>query len=208
MNLNWKEEEFWNAVSHGVGIILGIVGLYFLLKYNNGNSEFSTLSILFYGFSIILLYAASTIYHAVVHVSWKTLFRKIDHISIYFLIAGTYTPVALITLEQGNGWLIFWIVWGVAAIGTILKIYLTGRFEVLSLLLYLIMGWLIIFDWDNLLFHTFQKGINLLILGGIFYTVGIIFYAIKKIPFNHFIWHLFVLGGSISHFMFIFLDVI
>lgn len=208
MNTNWKEEEFWNAISHALGVLLGITGIYLLITNDSQKSEYSTLSILFYGFSIVLLYTASTVYHAVSHISWKNIFRKIDHISIYFLIAGTYTPVALISLEQQNGWLIFWIVWGIAAFGTILKIFFTGRFEILSLLLYLVMGWLIVFDWDNLVASSSEIGINLLMLGGAFYTVGILFYAIKRIPFNHLIWHFFVLGGSICHFLFIFLDVI
>ena len=208
LNLNWKEEEFWNALSHGIGALMGFFGLIYLLILDAHKSAYSTLSIVFYGVSIILLYTASTIYHILTSVSWKHIFRKIDHISIYFLIAGTYTPVALISLASGNGWIIFWTVWGIAAVGTILKLFFTGRFEILSLLLYLAMGWLIVFDWDNLVIVSSKQGINLLMLGGDFYTVGILFYAIRKIPFNHFIWHLFVLAGSICHFLFIFIDVI
>ncbi|MCW8980430.1 MAG: hemolysin III family protein, partial [Altibacter sp.] len=150
----------------------------------------------------------STIYHAVTHESWKETCRKIDHISIYFLIAGTYTPVALISLEASSGWYLFWTVWGIAALGTVLKIFFTGRYEIISLLLYLIMGWLIVVDLENLLEQQSTLGIALLMLGGAFYTIGILFYAIRKIPFNHVIWHFFVLGGSIAHFFFIFLDVI
>lgn len=208
MNPNWKYEEQYNAISHALGIVLGIVGLILLIIFDSQQSEYSTMSILFYGISIILLYTASTIYHAVTHERWKFIFRKIDHISIYFLIAGTYTPVALITLNEDAGWTIFWTVWGIAAAGTLLKIFFTGRFEILSLVLYLVMGWLIVFDIQDLLTHTTDLGANLLMLGGAFYTIGIIFYAIPKIPYNHFIWHLFVLAGSISHFLFIFLDVI
>ena len=208
LNLNWKEEEFWNALSHGIGALMGFFGLIYLLILDAHKSAYSTLSIVFYGVSIILLYTASTIYHILTSVSWKHIFRKIDHISIYFLIAGTYTPVALISLASGNGWIIFWTVWSIAAAGTILKLFFTGRFEILSLLLYLAMGWLIVFDWDNLVIVSSKQGIDLLMLGGGFYTVGILFYAIRKIPFNHFIWHLFVLAGSICHFLFIFIDVI
>ncbi|RXG11570.1 channel protein (hemolysin III family) [Leeuwenhoekiella aestuarii] len=208
LNLNWKEEEFWNALSHGIGALMGVFGLIYLLILDAHKSAYSTLSIVFYGVSIILLYTASTIYHILTSVSWKHIFRKIDHISIYFLIAGTYTPVALISLASGNGWIIFWTVWGIAAVGTILKLFFTGRFEILSLVLYLAMGWLIVFDWDNLVTVSSEQGINLLMLGGGFYTVGILFYAIRKIPFNHFIWHLFVLAGSICHFLFILVDVI
>jgi len=201
-------EERWNAISHGVGIVLGIFGLILLLFFNTEKTSFSTMSIIMYGLSVIVLYTSSTIYHAVQNIKWKGLWRKADHISIYILIAGTYTPVSLITLEKGNGWLIFWIVWGVAGIGTMLKIFFTGKFEALSLLLYLVMGWLIVFDLQDLLLNISTIGLTFLTLGGAFYTLGVLFYTIKKIPYNHVIWHFFVLGGSIFHYLFIFLDVI
>jgi len=203
-----KIEELWNAASHGLGILLGVVGLVLLLVYDSEKTAYSTFSIIVYSLSIIVLFAASTIYHAVTHESWKETCRKIDHISIYFLIAGTYTPVALISLEASSGWYLFWTVWSIAAFGTLLKIFFTGRYEILSLLLYLIMGWLIVVDLNNLLEQQTSLGITLLLLGGAFYTIGILFYAIRKIPYNHVIWHFFVLGGSIAHFFFIFLDVI
>lgn len=203
-----RTEEKWNAISHGAGVVLGIFGLILLLFFNTEKTSFSTLSIIMYGLSVIVLYTSSTIYHAVQNLKLKKLWRKADHISIYILIAGTYTPVSLITLEKGNGWLIFWIVWGIAGIGTLLKIFFTGKFEVLSLLLYLLMGWLIVFDLQDLLSAISTTGLTFLTLGGAFYTLGVLFYAINKIPYNHVIWHFFVLGGSISHFLFIFLDVI
>lgn len=201
-------EEKWNTISHATGIILGVIGLILLLIFNTGKTAFSTMSILFYGVSVIVLYTSSTIYHAVEDIKWKKIWRKFDHISIYLLIAGTYTPISLITLEKGSGWLIFWVVWGISIFGTILKILFTGKFEIISVLLYLIMGWLVILDFQNLIENTTFFGLNLLIIGGAFYTLGIIFYAIKKIPYNHVIWHFFVLGGSISHFFFILTDVI
>lgn len=204
----YKNEELLNAISHGFGVILGIIGLIVLFLFDSGKSPYSTLSILFYGVSVIVLYTASTIYHAVIDEKRKFFWRKLDHISIYLLIAGTYTPLALIALPQQSGWMIFWVVWGIAILGTILKIFFTGRFEALSLILYLVMGWLIVFNIDEVVENTTSLGLNLMMLGGAFYTLGIIFYAIKKIPYNHFIWHLFVLGGSISHFLFIFLDII
>ncbi|MCT8340118.1 hemolysin III family protein [Flavobacteriaceae bacterium TK19130] len=201
-------EEKWNAISHGVGILFGITTLILLLIFDTEKTRYSNFSIIIYSLSIILLFSASTIYHAVSHESWKETCRKIDHISIYFLIAGTYTPVALISLEKSSGWLLFSIVWGITAIGTVLKIFFTGKYEKLSLLLYLLMGWLIVFDLNALLENQTTLGIGLLILGGAFYTIGILFYAIRKIPYNHVIWHFFVLAGCISHFFFIFLDVI
>ena len=138
----------------------------------------------------------------------KHYFRIIDHISIYLLIAGTYTPVLLITLEKSLGWPLFWTVWGIAAFGVILKLFFTGRFEIFSTLLYLVMGWLIVFDFTNLSEAIGSKGVLWFFAGGLFYTVGIIFYAIHRIPYNHVIWHLFVLGGAIGHFFMILFYVI
>ncbi len=206
--LSYKTEEELNAISHGLGIILGVFGLFILLAQNTQKTTYATLSIIIYSLCFIVLFTASTLYHSVSNFNLKQKFRVIDHISIYLLIAGTYTPVALINLEAGNGWLIFYIVWVFALIGTILKIFFTGKFEVISLLLYLAMGWLIVLDFQNLLDNTSTLGTQLLFLGGAFYTLGIIFYAWKRIPYNHFIWHLFVLGGAISHWLFIFYDVV
>ena len=206
--LSYKTEEELNAISHGLGVILGVFGLFFLLDQNTQKTTYATFSIIVYSLCFIVLFTASTLYHSVSNFNLKQKFRVIDHISIYLLIAGTYTPVALINLEAGNGWLIFYIVWAFALIGTILKIFFTGKFEVISLLLYLAMGWLIVLDFQNLLDNTSTLGIQLLFLGGAFYTLGIIFYAWKRMPYNHFIWHLFVLGGAISHWFFIFYDVV
>ncbi|WP_437372094.1 PAQR family membrane homeostasis protein TrhA [Maribacter litoralis] len=202
-----KEERF-NAISHGVGAILAIVGLFILLSANTYKSSYATFAIIIYSISLISMLMMSTVYHAVDDKVWKMRTRILDHINIYYLIAGTYTPVALITLVNGNGWLIFFIVWGIAAIGTILKLFFTGKFEMVSLLLYLAMGWLIVFDFQNLVDNTSELGIQLLMLGGLFYTIGILFYAVRRIPYNHFIWHLFVLGGASSHWFFIYIDVI
>jgi len=204
----YKKEEILNTVSHGIGIIFSIFGFFLLLNKNSDKSDYALLGILIFSFSIVLLYSASTAYHAIAKPSLKKKFRILDHISIYFLIAGTYTPVALITLINGNGWLIFSVVWSIALFGAVLKLFFTGKYEILSLLLYVIMGWLIIFDFQNLIASTSSLGINLLMLGGASYTIGILFYAIQKIPYNHFIWHLFVLGGTISHWLFIYIDVV
>ena len=207
LNLLEKEEKF-NTISHGVGAILAMVGMIVLIKANSHKSVYATFAIIIYNISLISMLTVSTIYHAVENRIWKLRTRILDHINIYYLIAGTYTPVALITLINGNGWLIFGIVWGIAGVGTILKLFFTGKFEIISLLLYLAMGWLIVFDFQNLIDNTSENGINLLMLGGAFYTIGIIFYAVRRIPYNHFIWHLFVLCGAISHWFFIYLDVV
>ncbi|MGB5358334.1 MAG: hemolysin III family protein [Eudoraea sp.] len=208
MELNYHKEEKLNAISHAIGILLGIVGFFLLLKFDTQKTQYSTISLVVYSISIILLFLASTLYHYISTQSVKMKLRVLDHICIYYLIAGTYTPVALITLEEGNGWLIFYAVWCIAIAGTILKLFFTGKFEVLSLILYLFMGWLIVFDFQNVLSNTSKTGLYLLMLGGFFYTTGIFFYAFKRIPYNHLIWHFLVLAGAISHWLYIAFAVI
>ncbi|QYN50642.1 MULTISPECIES: hemolysin III family protein [Apibacter] len=194
------KQEILNTISHGMGIILGIVGLIFLLVKNNNSSLYSTLSIWTFGLSLIILYTSSTIYHFFVNENWKKKARVLDHMSIFLLIAGTYTPICLITLEKSSGWTLFTIVWTIAALGIIMKIFLTGKVDKLSLLLYLIMGWLLVFDIKNIANSMTSQALLFLVLGGVLYTLGTIFYARDKMPYAHFIWHLFVLGGSASHY--------
>ncbi len=208
MNVQTKLEEQLNSLSHAIGALLGIAGLVLLIILSKDKTAWSLFSVIVYGISIIILFTASTMYHAVKGERRKHYFRIIDHISIYLLIAGTYTPVLLITLEQSLGWILFWVVWGIAAFGVILKLFFTGRFEIFSTILYLVMGWLIMFDYTSLSTLMSPEGINLFIAGGLCYTVGILFYAVHRIPYNHVIWHLFVLGGAICHFFMILLYVI
>ncbi len=203
-----KFEEQLNAASHGIGALLGIAGLVLLIVFNNNKTDWSLFSVIVYGISLIVLFTASTLYHSMKGEKRKHYFRIIDHISIYLLIAGTYTPVLLITLEKSLGWPLFWTVLGIAVFGVILKLFFTGRFEIFSTLLYLVMGWLIVFDFTNLSEAIGSKGVLWFFAGGLFYTVGIIFYAIHRIPYNHVIWHLFVLGGAIGHFFMILFYVI
>lgn len=194
------KQEILNTISHGMGIVLGIVGLIFLLVKNNNSSIYSTLSIWTFGLSLIILYTSSTIYHFFVNENWKRKARVLDHMSIFLLIAGTYTPICLITLEKSSGWTLFTIVWTIAALGIIMKIFLTGKVDKLSLLLYLVMGWLLVFDIKNIANSMTSQALLFLVLGGVLYTLGTIFYARDKMPYAHFIWHLFVLGGSASHY--------
>ncbi|WP_299224017.1 hemolysin III family protein [uncultured Psychroserpens sp.] len=201
-------EERLNAWSHGIGAALGIAGLILLIIFLKSERPYALFSVIVYGISIIILFLASTFYHAVNGDKRKHYFRIIDHISIYLLIAGTYTPVLLIVLSDSLGWLLFWVVWSIAAFGVILKLFFTGKFETFSTLLYLVMGWLIVFDFSNLAERMHLNGLYLLFAGGAFYTLGIIFYAIEKIPYNHVIWHLFVLGGAICHFFMVYYYVI
>ena len=192
-------EEKWNAYSHGLGILLAIIGGYLLLQKNVSGVPYLERSLIAYAISVVVLFTASTVYHAVQNPKIKKRLRIFDHISIYYLIAGTYTPVCLTVLIPSKGWLLFYLVWGIALFGTILKIFFTGKFEAFSLVLYGIMGWLIVIDLPYLIEHMSDMGLLYLSLGGAFYTIGILFYAIKKIPYNHLIWHFFVLGGAICH---------
>lgn len=208
MEFPYRKEEQLNALSHGLGALFAIFGFILLLDRNSQKTEFATVAIVVYSASLILLFTASAIYHITSDKNIKEKFRILDHISIYYLIAGTYTPVALITLIEGNGWIILYTIWGIAAVGTVLKLFYTGKYEWLSLLLYLGMGWLIILDYSSLIDEISTVGFVLLALGGAFYTLGIIFYTVRRIPYNHLIWHLFVLGGAISHWFYIYLDVI
>lgn len=201
-------EENLNALTHAIGAVLGVVALVLLIVFERGLTSWSLFSVVIYGISIIVLFLASTLYHSVKKEKQKHYFRIVDHISIYLLIAGSYTPVLLITLEQSLGWPLFYTVWGIAAFGVLLKLFFTGRFETFSTLLYLAMGWLIVFDFTNLKSLLDTNGLIFLFAGGLFYTLGIVFYIIDKIPYNHVIWHLFVLAGAISHFFMIFYSVI
>ncbi len=201
-------EEKLNAITHAIGAVFGIVALILLIVFETKKTAFSLFSVLVYGISIIILFTASTMYHSFTDEKKKHYFRIVDHISIYLLIAGTYTPVLLITLEQSKGWLLFYIVWAIAGFGVILKLFFTGKFETFSTLLYLVMGWLIVFDFSTLSSLMASNGLVLLIAGGLAYTVGIVFYAIEKIPYNHVIWHLFVLAGAILHFFMILFFVV
>ncbi|ASV28959.1 hemolysin III family protein [Maribacter cobaltidurans] len=202
------KEEIYNSVSHLAGTLFSIIGFIVLLNINTHKTKYSTISIVIYSITLISMFLVSSFYHIARNERLKMKLRILDHINIYYLIAGTYTPVALITLVDGNGFIIFCTVWIIATIGTVLKIFYTGKYEIISLLLYLGMGWLIVLDFQNLLDNTTELGTILLFLGGMFYTIGIIFYAIHRIPFNHFIWHLFVLAGAVCHWFFIYLDVV
>ena len=199
-----NKQEFLNALSHALGILFGVIGLGFLLYKNREISDFSTLSIWIYGLSLIGLFTASTLYHAIVHDVRRAKARIFDHIGIFMLIAGTYTPICLISLEKTFGWVLFGVVWGIAGFGLILKLFYTGKQERLSLFLYLAMGWMMVVLFEELLIVLELQTLLWMAAGGFFYTTGTFFYAYEKIPYGHFIWHLFVLCGSISHYFMIY----
>lgn len=201
-------EERLNTITHATGAGLGIIGLLLLIIDNTQKTSWSLFSVVVYGLSIIILFLASALYHHAKDGSLKEKLRILDHISIYLLIAGTYTPVLLILLEQSSGWTLFYIVWSIAAFGVVLKLFFTGRFETFSVLLYLVMGWLIVFDYSTLTMVLPEGGQHLLIAGGLCYTLGIIFYALDRMKYNHVIWHLFVLAGALCHFFMVWLYVV
>ena len=194
------DEEFWNWTTHFAGIILTIIGIPFLIFFNNDSTTLSTLSIIFFSFGLLLVYCSSTLYHFVAESNLKEKLRIFDHVSIYYLITGSYAPVCLITLYDYSGLTIFFTVLTLSIIGTLFKIFNKNRYEKASLLLYLFLGWLIIFDIQTLFNLIDTNAKNLVILGGVFYTVGVFFYLSDSIKNNHAIWHVFVLLGSISHY--------
>lgn len=208
MRVQTPTEERLNTLTHAFGALLGIAGLVLMILKDTHKTSWSLFSIIVYGCAIMVLFTASALYHAVKDQNRKHYYRIVDHISIYLLIAGTYTPVCLIALKDSLGWELFWAVWGIAAFGLVLKLFFTGKFETFSTLLYLVMGWLIVFDYSNLSQMLPQQGLWLLFGGGFFYTVGIVFYVLERIPYNHVIWHLFVLGGAICHYLLISLYII
>lgn len=203
-----KEEEFWNTLTHFIGLILSIVGLPILLFYNQNLTDYSFESILFFEFGMICLYTASTLYHYTTDINLKRKFRIFDHVSIFYLIAGSYAPICLITLYNDSGIQIFSGVLIIALIGTLFKLFFTGKFEKLSLALYLAMGWLVVLDFNSVLNSLNLNAIFLLVLSGLFYSFGIIFYRLEKMKYSHAIWHLFVLGGTITHYFLVLFYII
>ena len=202
-------EERINVGSHAIGFLLGLVGLVFLIikAVAHGNVWHIT-SFSIYGASVIILYAASTLYHSSVDPKNRRKLKVFDHAAIYVLIAGSYTPYALITLKEDGGWLLFGLAWGIALIGIILKLFFTGRFTLVSTLAYVLMGWMAVFFITPMKENLSSGGMLWLGIGGISYTVGAIIYAIHKIKMNHAVFHMFVLLGSISHFISVYFYVL
>lgn len=202
-------EEIANSISHGIGLVFGIVGLVLLLG-QAADTHASTLAITsyaLYGGSMILLFLASTLYHAVPHPRAKIWLKKFDHCAIYLLIAGTYTPFLLVGLDSPLARGLMVVIWSLALLGILFKLTIAHRFKVLSLVTYLAMGWLSLVVIYELAMRLSPGGITLLAVGGLIYSLGVIFYVCKRIPYNHAIWHGFVLGGSVCHFLAIYLYV-
>lgn len=189
-------------MTHFFGLILTIIGIPFMLYFNNDHTEYNLFSIILFLFGLFCVYLTSTIYHYTTNKKLKSVFQKLDHISIFYLILGSYAPVCLITLLDFSGITIFLIVSKLAIIGTVLKVFFTGKFEKASLLLYLIMGWLIISDIGTLFSLIPIQAKFLLAISGLSYTIGTLFYRSNK-QYAHTIWHLFVLLGSTTHYFFV-----
>ncbi len=197
-----EQEEKLNIITHTLGLIAGVIVFPFLvLKAMYYDGFWQSTSIIIYGLSIIILYAASTFYHAAKRPALRRRLNIFDHAAIYVLIAGTYTPFTLISLGGNIGWIIFSLTWTFALIGIVLKLFFTGKFDKLSTVMYVLMGWQIVFVIQPLIDNLSSEGIFWLFSGGVFYTIGAILYSIKRIPYNHAIFHVFVLLGSISHFI-------
>ncbi|WP_027382397.1 PAQR family membrane homeostasis protein TrhA [Epilithonimonas caeni] len=206
---NRKKEEFYNVITHGFGAALSVVALILMIIYSAiSDSTIAIVCSLVFGLSLITLYSASTIYHAVYKLKWKKICQRIDHLSIYILIAGTYTPIALLGLKGIWGWTMFGVIWGLAIIGFIFKFSPLRYNEKISLSLYAIMGWTAIIAIKPMIENLSAGALTFIILGGLCYTFGIYFYAKDRKPFYHPIWHLFVLGGSIMHFCAVFFFIL
>ena len=196
-----KNEERLNILTHGFGLLLSAIGLPFLIiKSFDFNGFWKPASLIVYGLRMIVLYAASTFYHAAKEAKLRRKLNIFDHAAIYVLIAGTYTPFTLIVLSGTIGWVLFGFTWFFALIGIVLKLFYTGKFDKLSTVMYVLMGWQIVFAINPLLENLSSSGLKFLFAGGIFYTIGAVLYSIKMLPYNHAIFHIFVLLGSFSHF--------
>lgn len=198
-------EERFNSLSHGITAVMAIAGLVILIVFGvQSDKDWSLFSGLVYGCSLLLLYTFSALYHGLRNKKIKHLFNILDHCGIYLLIAGTYTPVVLISIGGLTGWIYFGIQWGMALFGIILKIFYTGKYNLISTLIYALMGWVIIFKIELVKTILAPTPYCLLLCGGLAYTVGIAFYLLDyRMKFSHFIWHLFVMLGSILHYMMI-----
>lgn len=202
-------EELVNSATHGLGLALSIVGFAVLLvlaAMHGGAWRISSCAI--YGSTLVCLYTASTLYHGIPSKRLKRALKVFDHSAIYFLIAGTYTPFLLVNLRGGWGWSLLGIIWGLAVAGVAFKFWFVNHFRILSTAIYLGMGWLALIAAKPILQHVPLGGIELLIAGGLLYTIGVVFFATRRVPYHHAIWHGFVLAGSICHYFAVLYSVV
>lgn len=202
-------EELAHSLTHGLGVLLAVIGLAVLVATARARGDgWHLAACTVYGASLVLLYLVSTLYHGVRSPRAKRVLRVLDHSAIYLLIAGTYTPFTLVSLRGPWGWSLFALVWGLALAGVVFKTLATGRFGALSVALYLGMGWCALLAIKPLAASVDRGGMVLLVLGGLAYTLGVAFYAWRRLPYHHAVWHLFVLAGSIFHFFAVWLYVL
>lgn len=195
-------EQIVDTITHGAGFLLAIAALVFLTLRASGSADpLRIIACVIFGASLVLLYGASTLYHALHHTAARRVFQRMDHISIFFLIAGTYTPFCLILLPAAWGWSLFGVVWGIAIVGAGLKLWIGERYELLWVGLYVAMGWIVVVGLKPLLASTPPGGLALLVAGGVAYTAGVLFFVWERLPYNHGVWHLFVMAGSVLHFV-------
>jgi hemolysin III len=199
--LRHSVEEVANTITHGIGLLLSVVGFVVLLVLAAlRGTAWHIVACSIYGATLICLYTASTLYHAVISPRVKRALRIFDHSAIYLLIAGTYTPFLLVSLRGPWGWSLFGVIWGLALAGVLFKFWFVERFVILSTAVYIAMGWLVVIAAKPVITHVPFTALIWLLAGGLAYTGGVIFFAAKRIPYSHAIWHLFVLAGSICHY--------
>ena len=202
-------EEIFSAVSHGIGAGLSVAALVtMVVRAARSGDLYAIVAAAIFGASLVILYTMSTLYHALTPVGAKKIFRIFDHATIFLLIAGTYTPYLLVTMRGTVGWVLFCILWALTAIGIVFDAIMLERFHKIEMVLYVAMGWCIVVASKTLVASLAPGGLILLLAGGVLYTVGIIFYSLKKIRYMHSIWHLFVLAGSILHYFSVYLYVL
>ena len=205
-------EELTNSISHGIGAGLSVAALVLCIvqaAVNIGTvGAAGVVGAAIYGSTLVILYCMSTLYHAITNKTARKVFRVFDHTSIYLLIAGTYTPITLVTLKGAKGWVLFGIVWGIAVLGIVLNAISIEKFKKFSIVSYIVMGWAVVLGGGDIIEKLKGGALSFLLIGGICYTVGIIFYAMKKYKYMHSVWHFFVLAGSITHFFAIYLYVL
>ncbi|MCL6458343.1 MAG: hemolysin III family protein [Gorillibacterium sp.] len=196
-----RKEEVANAITHGVGVLMSIAVLVLLVAFASFyGTVWHVVSYSIFGLTMLLLYTSSTLVHSFPEGKVKDLFEIFDHSSIYLFIAGTYTPIMLSVIRGPLGWTLFGIIWGIAILGVLFKVFFVKRFLFTSTFIYILMGWVIMFAWKPMVAAFSHEAIVLLVVGGLSYTVGTVFYMWRSFPFHHAVWHLFVLGGSVTHF--------
>ncbi|MDR6123879.1 hemolysin III [Bacillus sp. SLBN-46] len=204
-----KQEEIANSITHGIGALLSISALVILIVFASlYGTAWHIVSFTIFGVTMLLLYMSSTLLHSLPEGKAKDVFEIFDHSSIYFFIAGTYTPFLLIVIKGAMGWTLFGVVWGLAIAGTIFKCFFVKKYLFTSTLLYVVMGWLIVFAWKSLAANLSPEGMTYLIIGGALYTLGAIFYVWRGFKYHHAVWHLFVMAGSTAHFFCVLLYVL